>query len=231
MKRIAAVSTFAVTTFLLFLAVAATGSAEDLSRYRNFQFGMDVDAVTKLTAVNPPQLKEIHQRPALMQELAWRPEPLGTSSKPESVEDMVFQFYDGKLFRIVVTYDRQDTEGLTADDLAEAISTNYGAAAPPAAPSVVAVADRYQDREELLARWEDSQYRYDLIRSAYNGNFKLVGVLKDLEAPALAAALESKRLDKLEAPQREAARMAGEQADAKAKLEKARLLNKPKFRP
>jgi len=229
-KMIAAVSKSALTAFLLFAALAATASAEDLSRYRNFQFGTDLDAVTKLTAVNPPRLTDISRRPALIQELGWRPQPLGTSSKPEPVEQMVFQFYNGKLFRIVVTYDRHETEGLTAGDFAEAISASYGVAVKSAS-SLPPATDSYQEREELIARWEDPQYRYDLILSADKTSFQLVGVSKELEVPAQAAALEAKRLDDLEAPQREAARMVSEQADAKARLEKARLLNKARFRP
>jgi hypothetical protein len=191
---------------------------------------MDLDAVAKITAANSAQLRDIHRRPALIQELAWRPQPLGASSKPEPVEEVVFHFYNGKLFRIVVTYDRHETEGLTPGDFAEAISASYGVAVKPTVASPTA-ADPYADREELLARWEDPQYRYDLVRSAYKSSFKLVGVWKELEAPAQAAALEAKRLDDLEAPQREAARMVSEQADATAKLEKARLLNKSRFRP
>ena len=33
------------------------------------------------------------------------------SSKPEAVKEVVFSFYDGELFRIVVDYDRYETEG------------------------------------------------------------------------------------------------------------------------
>ena len=62
-------------------------------------------------------------------------------------------------------------------------------------------------------------------------NFQLVAVLKDLEGPAEAAIIKAVRLDKEEAPQREAARLAGEQQAAGAKLDKARLANKPRFRP
>jgi hypothetical protein len=43
--------------------------------------------------------------------------------------------------------------------------------------------------------------------------------------------MEAKRLDDQEAPQRDAARMADAQEAAKTRLEQARLLNKPKFRP
>ena len=83
----------------------------------------------------------------------------------------------------------------------------------------------------ILAQWQDLQYRFDLIRSSYGPSFRLIGVVKGLEAQAQAATLEAKRLDDLEAPQRDAARLASEGEAAKAKLEKARLVNKPKFRP
>jgi hypothetical protein len=55
--------------------------------------------------------------------------------------------------------------------------------------------------------------------------------MKKLEAPVKASELEAKRLDEQDAPQREAARLATDEAAQKTKLEKARLLNKPKFRP
>jgi hypothetical protein len=121
-------------------------------------------------------------------------------------------------------------EGLTVDDFVNAISATYGPAAKPPARANVAPGS-YGDQEEIVAQWQDSQYRFDLIRVSYGPTFRLVGVMKSLEAPAKAATLEAKRLDDQEAPQRDAARRASEEEEAKAKLEKARLVNKPKFRP
>jgi hypothetical protein len=40
---------------------------------------------------------------------------------------------------------------------------------------------RYGDQEELLAQSQDSQYRFDPIRSSYGPGFKLVGVMKTVE--------------------------------------------------
>jgi hypothetical protein len=214
----------------LWFHLAAATSFTDLSKYRNFQFGTDLSTVAKQAGTNASQAKVIHRRPALIQEVEWRPQPLGASSQPEAAKDVVFSFYDGDLFRIVVNYDRYETEGLTVDDFVDAISATYGPAAKSSAPANVAPGD-YGDQEEVLAQWQDSQYRFDLIRSSYGPTFRLVGVMKRLEAPAQAATLEAKRLDDQEAPQRDAARIASEQGVAKALLTKARLLNKPKFRP
>ena len=220
----------ALAALLMFGAMSAATLAGDLSRYRNFELGSDLATVAKQAAADPSQAKVIHSRPALIQELEWRPQPLGASSRTESVQEVLFTFYDGQLFRIKVDYDRYQTEGLTVDDFVDAISATYGPAAKPPAPANVAPG-KYGDEEEIVAQWQDSQYRFDLIRASYGPTFRLVGVMKSLEAPAQAATLEAKRLDDQEAPQRDAARLAREEDAAKTKLEKAKLVNKPKFRP
>ncbi len=203
--------------------------AGDISKYRNLRFGTDLATLAVQVGESPSQVKTIHSRPALIQELAWRPQPLGSSQK-DPAKEVVFSFYDGALFRIVIDYDRYQTEGLTADDMIEAISATYGIAEKPATPAKSAQ-ESYGDQEEVLARWQDSEYRFELARSPYGQNFRLVGSLKKLEASAQAATIEAMRLDRQEAPQREAARIATEKEAERAKLEKSRLVNKPNFRP
>ncbi len=225
--------TISRSAFPLLLALGVMPAATltgDLSKYRNFQLGADLATVAKQAGTDPAQAKVIHSRPALIQELDWRPQPLGATSEIDPAKTVVFSFYNGELFRIAVDYDRYQTEGLTVNDFVDAISITYGPATKPAAPAKVAP-ESYSDFEEVLAQWQDSQYRFELIRSAYGSSFKLVGVMKTLEVSAQAATLEAKRLDDQEAPQRNAARLASDEEAAKAKSEQARLVNKPKFRP
>lgn len=226
-QRTALRSTLAV--FLMLGAMSAAAVAGDLSGYRNFELGSDLATVAKRAAVDPLKAKVIHSRPALIQDLEWCPQPLGASSQTESVQEVVFSFYGGELFRIKVDYDRYQTEGLTVDGFVDAISATYGPATKPTAPAKVAPG-RYSDQEEIVAQWQDSQYRFDLIRLPYGPTFRLVGVTKKLEAYTRAATLEAKWLDDQEAPQRDAARIASEEEAAKSKLEKARLVNKANFR-
>jgi hypothetical protein len=214
----------------MFGTMSAATVAGDLSKYRDFQLGTDLAAVAKQIGASPSQAKTIHSRPAVIQELQWRPQPLGPSAGTEPAQEVAFSFCDGELFRIEVNYDRHATEGLTSNDIVETLSATYGTAAKPTA-SAKDPKDPYIDQEEVLARWQDPQYRFELIRSSYGPSFHLVGVLKKLEAPVQAAILEAKRLDDQEAPQRDAARIASEEEVTKAKLEKARLVNKPNFRP
>lgn len=212
------------------LFTVASLAADDLSKYRDFQLGADLPTVAKLMGASPSQAKVIHSRPALVQDLEWRPQSLGSSPKAESAQEVVFSFYNGTLFRISVKYDRYETEGLATEDFVEAISAMYGP--PVKLPTPVKPAkESYGDQEEAVARWEDPQYRFDLLRGSYGPTYTLVGNLKSLEVPVQAANVEATRLDDLEAPQREAARAAKEQDAKAATLEKARVINKAKFRP
>ena len=225
----AGVSSSALASLLLFAAISADASAGNLSKYRDFQFGTDLSTVAKHAGMASSDAKVIHRRPALIQELAWRPQPLGWSAKTESAQDVVFSFYDGELYRIVVNYDRIETEGLTTADMVEAISAAYGMAAP--LPGLdKAVQGPQSDPDVVLARWQDGQFRFELVQ-AYGPSFRLIGVQTRLEEAADTASLAATRLDDQEAPQRDAAKKAGEVDAANAKLEKARLANKPKFRP
>jgi hypothetical protein len=227
-----ALSSSAFTPLLVLVTMSAATAAGDLSKYRDFQLGTDLPTVAKQIGASPSQAKLIHRRPLLIQELQWRPQPLGPSSGAEAAQEVVFSFCDGALYRIVVSYDRHATEGLTNDDIVDAISAAYGPAAKTTAPAKAkTLREPYTDQEAVVARWQDPQYRFELIRSSYGPSFQLIGVLKRLEAPVEAAIVEAKRLDIQEAPQRDADRVASEEEASKAKLDKARLVNKPNFRP
>ena len=111
----------------------------------------------------------IHERPAVIQELEW---PIwlasGFSPQTDPVKTILFSFYNGELFRILVSYDRAETEGLTTEDMIEAISAKYGTATKPAGTEIAFSSTQvYDDSELIIARWEDSQYSFNLYRSTY----------------------------------------------------------------
>jgi hypothetical protein len=212
------------------LAIPGAAWAEDLSMYRSFQLGTDLLTVAKQAGVDPAGARVVHRRPALFQDLEWRPQFTGPTGVSDTAKEVVFSFYDGRLFRITVGYDRYQIDGLTVDDLVDAISMRYGTATRP---KVVAGATpaSFGDHEEVLAQWQDPKYEFSLIRSSYGRDFKLVGILNDLNAQATAATIEAVKLDLEDAPQREAARVAKEDETERVRLEKARLANKANFRP
>ena len=158
--------------------------------------------------IKASEAKIVHQRPAVMQELEWQPSGFRTSDDADPIRDGLLCFYNGELYRIVVTYDRDRVEGMTADDMIAAISTTYGIATRPKVE--IAYHSNYAEVAPVLARWEDSEYSYNLVRSGYGDSFGLVMYSKRLDALAAAAITEAVRLDAVEAPQRaiEAARKA-----------------------
>jgi hypothetical protein len=216
------IATAAISTSLL--------CAADLSSYRNFQFGMNLQAVVKRADMKLTDARPVHERPELIQELEWQPHRfLGSTSQSDSVDGILFSFYNGSLFRILVNYDRHKTVGLTADDMIEAISAHYGTATREAAE--IDFPSAFNKKVTVLARWEDSEYSFNLIHSFYQPGFALVALSKRLDALAQTAAVEAIRLDEQEAPQREVARLKNLEEDSRGQQDRARLANKPGFRP
>jgi hypothetical protein len=208
----------------------ASATAGDLSSYRAFQLGMDLHAVEKQAEMKTSEAKMIHQRPAVIQDLEWRPRRFpGPAPESDPVKDVLFSFYNGQLFRIIVNYDRYKTDGMTADDMIDAISATYGLAARPTAEILFPSA--YSEKVKVIARWEDAEYSLNLVRSPYQPSFALFAFSKKLDTLAQSAAIESKRLDEQEAPQREADLQKKLGDDNRAQQEKARMANKPGFRP
>jgi hypothetical protein len=157
------------------------------------------------------------------------------SLKPQSdaVQRIVFSFYDDQLFRMVISYDRRRTNGLTNADMIEALSATYGSALlltsaknlpAPAAPP-------FSDLGAPLAQWGDLDYSVGLYRSSFASEFSVVVASPRLEALAQTSSAEAVRLDEREAPQHEAERRQKEADDTRASQEKARVANKATFTP
>ena len=208
-----------------------TLDAQDLSRYRTFDLGSDLATVLTLTGVAPAEAKRIHERPALLQDLEWRPSRWLRSNtmSTDPVDRILFSFYNNQLFRLVVDYAKNRTQGMTDGDMTEAISAVYG---PPLERSA-GVRRVAPAGDTAVARWEDAQHSMTLYRtSSYGGDsLRLIVTKRALEALARTAEIEALRLDELEAPSREIARQKREQADGLAADERARTANKGVFRP
>src|SRR5437773_6833264 len=119
---------------IAFVLSAQVLQAQDRSRYRDFRLGSDLPSVAAVAKIAASGAKTIHQRPAVIQELEWRP-PYAMTGAPvvanDPVQRIVFSFYDDQLFKLVIGYDRQRTNGLTDGDMIDAISETYAAASIP----------------------------------------------------------------------------------------------------
>jgi len=219
--------------FLGFALCTQLLSGQSAPHYRNFQLGGDLASVSALAGVAASEAKVIHERPAVMQDLEWRL-PYSTSSAAalptDPVQQIVFSFYNDQLFRLVIDYDRNRTEGMTDADMIEAISSTYGSIskAPLRTPASSQVA---QQSGTFVARWSDADYSVVLYRLPYASGFRMIMTSLRLEGLARTAEARALRLDALEAPKREIARQKKQADDTRAAQEKARLANKAGFRP
>jgi len=219
--------TLLLCCFASLFAVPVLHAQEDLSKYRTFALGSSLASVLKHTDQRPADVKLLHARPALSQELAWWPSPAAASSRSDAIEQIVFSFHNGELYKLSVSYDRGATEGLTAFDMTKALTAKYGPPTNVALEIDSTPNDRYDATGRAIASWDDSQYSVNLVRSAFTDIFGLVIYSKRVNAEADLATAQAVLLEKQEGPQREAERQQKETAD----LEIARQKNKKVFEP
>ena len=225
-----------IRSFALFVclsALCAQVAAQEPVRYREFLLGSDLASVAKLAGAAPTGAKVIHARPALVQELAWRPRyySSGASQPTDPVDVMLFKFYDDQLFMVVADYDRRRTEGMSPADMIAAISATYGPVSQVPSRRLGTPTVQYGFPDTTLAVWGTDAYSVTLLRVAYPESFRLVVALTQLENLARTATASAVRLDTDEAPQRELARQKKEAEESAAAQEKAKTENKAQFRP
>jgi len=234
---------FALCIAIILLSATVT-SAQDLSRYRDYELGMTLAAVAKQAGLTPSDARVLHQRPNLIEELEWRStDAPGSSASQDSVRRILFGFHSGQLFRVAVSYAWDRTDGLTVDDMIDAISSKYGLATLPVTDFGRAAARVGINSDRVVAHWEDPQYSVDLFRPSFASTFGVILLSKRLEALARAADVkatrdvkalldvEAVRMDQQEGPTRATERQRTQETARHARQAEARRVNKASFRP
>jgi hypothetical protein len=214
-----------------FIVSAQSSAAQDTSRYREYVLGSSLASIIAATGADAGDVRVVHERPARIEELRWRP-IVGYGDGPvDPVRQIIFLFCDGALYQVLVDYDQLRTAGLSQADLIEALSATYGEPVPAtkrtrATPPAGARTDTL-----VVARWESADSLVTFLRDAYMQEFQLVVASKATGTRARAASREATRLDALEAPRREADQRIKDAADERARQKKSRDANKAAFRP
>src|SRR5438477_2669666 len=157
------------TILLLSSAVVSVSlmPGADLASYRNYRLGMSAMEVAKQAEIGSPEPKLISSRPERIEELDWRINRTPPSAaRSDPFKDLLFSFYNGELFEITVTYDVDQTRGLTDEDLIESISGVYGSTSKPVAAEL-SFNSGYSRTVKVIARWEDERYQLSLVRLPY----------------------------------------------------------------
>lgn len=209
---------------------AQAAAAQDVSRYRDYVLASSLESVIAESGARATEVRTVHQRPGMIHELEWRaPYVSSERERPDPVRGIAFTFYNEALYQIVVTYDRDRTDGLTGNDVVESLTATYGP--PVARPAKSRPASPQPEKSVVLARWENDASSMTLLRDAYSPEFQLILISKALNERAGQAIREAIRLDAIEAPRRELEQRKKDAADASAARDKARTTNKDAFRP
>lgn len=212
-----------------------TLQSQQPGQYRDYTLGRDLASIAGQLHMNTSEASVIHERPALVQDLQWRtPYFAAGSNEPQrdTVQQILFSFYNNHLFKMVIDYDRQRTDGMTDADMVAAFSETYGTPVkvkPKTSSTHASQIDVESGR--VIGRWGDASYSLVLSRSSFEGGFQAIVTSTALDALARTADAQAIRLDEREAPTRELARQKKEADDVRTSQERARVANKAAFKP
>ena len=210
-------------------AVQVVSASPVYSRYRGVSIGDSVSAVVASLQMTPSDVAIVHARPAMIQQLTWRPNQFftGRTGAPEALEEMVLTFHLGRLARMVATYDRDRTQGLTNADLHDSFTTIYGASmlvpTPREVPSPL--------EAEIIGQWGDGETLVVLLREAYPRRIKLTVSSIGADRLLRDGLASGVRLDAIEAPTRDMVRRASEDQTKRTRDAQSRVDNKSAFKP
>lgn len=203
----------------------------DLRTYHGFALGMSTADVVAHTGAKDADVKTLHEQPSLLQELSWRRPYQNEPTADDSINAIVFNFVDGQLFRMTVSYEMDRLQGLTKDDMVASLSAIYG----PRSTVPVRAARRPEfesiDTPIVVAAWRDGDSTIALNQSPLNRGYGLVITSTTREAVAAKALTVATARAAREAPAREAARAKAEAEAARAAATKTRITNKAGFKP
>jgi len=220
-----------VSAACIVLAVSTVSSAE-LSRYREFELGASVATVTAVTQ-NAARVRIVHSRPALLQQLEWRPRYMAgvPQADRDSIGEVVFSFVDDQLFQMSIAYAQDRTSGLTDEDMVGSLTAVYGAPSSPSPRTRTTSSAVALDAPVVIAEWRHADTTVVLQRREYSESFFLVITSLPLDIIARKAQATAVAMDQREAPAREAALLKKRADDEKVAAETTRATSKKAFRP
>ncbi len=214
------------------IASPASGADSAFAHYRGVTLGDSLEAVVGRLKASSADIRAVQERPTPVRELTWRPAyrfGAGARVAPDSMAEMVLMFHHNRLARIVITYDRDRTRGMTDEDLRDALIGTYGAAM--LVPRSNAASAAAPTGPEAIGRWGDADTTVVLWREPFPDRVKLTITAIGPDLAMQTAIADGVRLEATEGPTRDLARRVVEAAAVQAQEENARRGNKAAFKP
>jgi hypothetical protein len=212
---------------VMFLLVAPALFAQDTLKYHSFSLGMTLSEILTETDQKPADVRILHQSPVLLQDLRWWPLSLSARHQSNSVEQILFSFYNGELYKMFVTYDSLAVKGLRDADVIQSLSAKYGTPVKVVSEQSIQALDRSEEKQVIIATWENSLCTFNLVHLTYSQGFGLVIFSKVRNPQAETAEAQSISLEEQQRPEKEADQLKKDGDE----LEAARQKNIRTFQP
>jgi len=183
-----------MTTFIRHVVVAllciafypSLAGAQRRHDYRTYRMGDDPMSIARQIGVHSPAAA-VPGAPGPVVELRWRAQYVRQGGTPSSdpVTLLVFSFYEDQLFRVVIDYSADRTEGMTEADMVAAVSRVYG---PPAKRTDPPNAVGLRPADSVVAQWIDGERQVALLAVRGQTAFRMIVASVPLEALARGAA-------------------------------------------
>jgi hypothetical protein len=218
------------------LAIAASATlvgAQGRPHYRDYAMGDDLMAISR--QIGQP-LVDLTSTPAVagaVQELRWHARYVRRGAAPagDPVDRLVFSFYEHRLFRIVIDYAPDRTEGMTEADMVAAISALYGPPVRRTLASGVGVLSPPRAAETVIAQWTRGDQSVALLALQDRTAFRMIVVSSALETLARASGAPEAPVDRPDWPSIDAARARAAIFGAELLGQKTRHANLASFVP
>jgi len=187
---------------------APMAAAQGRAQYRTYAMGESLQAISRQIGQPVMDATSTPAAPGAVQELRWHARYVrrGTPPSGDPVDRLVFSFYEHRLFRIVIDYAPDRTEGMTESDLVAAVSAIYGAPVRRTLVSGGGVAAPVRTAETVVAQWTRGDQSVALLALQGETAFRLIVVSSALETLARASGAREAPVDRPDWPSIEAAR-------------------------
>jgi hypothetical protein len=218
----------------LFVAASSASllGAQTRAVYRTYQMGDDRLTISRQIGV-PSAPVTLPGAPGVVQDVRWRAQYVrrGDAGSGDPVARLVFSFYEDQLFRIVIDYASDRTEGMTEADMVAAVSHVYGPPAKRIRPTEQAGVPRQQLEDTVIAEWITSAQHVSLLTLGDQAAFRMIVASVPLEAMARAAGARDAPADPQDRISIDAGRLHADGGKAATARETTRRANIASFIP
>ena len=177
-----------VVAWLCIASSASLLGAQSRHDYRTYRMGDDPLSIARLLGV-PPPADAVSGVVGPVRELRWRAQRVrpGDTLSGDPVALLVFSFYEDQLFRIVIDYSTDRTEGMTEADMVAAVSSIYGPPAKRTDPPNPVGLHPQRPADSVVAQWIDGELRVALLAVREQSAFRVIVASVPLERRARGA--------------------------------------------